>query len=92
LIGLNTSLTWLSHFGFGATAGTVYAALASRIHLQPVAKGVTYGLAVFLGSYEELLPRLDNPSCYLGTRLRENRSGNRLLHHRLPSRRGKVAT
>ncbi len=36
--------------------------------------------------------RILNPSCYLGTRLRENRSGNRLLHHRLPSRRGKVAT
>src|SRR5579884_1902348 len=43
------------------------------------------------GSMRRRIIRI-NPSCYLGTRLRENRSGNRLLHHRLPSRRGKVAT
>ncbi|HZO89320.1 MAG TPA: WD40 repeat domain-containing protein [Chthonomonadaceae bacterium] len=58
------------------------------------------GKLLATGSYDDAIRLWDvatgkvvhNPSCYLGTRLRENRSGNRLLHHRLPSRRGKVAT
>jgi len=45
--------TLLAHFGFGALAGTLYAALPGR---RP--NGVLYGLAVWAGSYLGWIPAL----------------------------------
>jgi hypothetical protein len=49
-------LTGVAHFGYGAGAGAVYAALAPHLPLPPVASGVAYGLAVWAGSYLGLIP------------------------------------
>jgi uncharacterized membrane protein YagU involved in acid resistance len=49
-------LTWVSHFAYGATCGALYAPLARRASLPPVASGVAFGLAVWAGSYLGWLP------------------------------------
>jgi uncharacterized membrane protein YagU involved in acid resistance len=49
-------LTMLSHFTYGAAAGVVYASIAQRYHPSPVWGGVTFGLALWAGSYLGWLP------------------------------------
>lgn len=49
-------LTWVSHFGYGAAIGALYAPLAYRCKFNPLLGGVTYGLAVWAGSYLGWLP------------------------------------
>jgi uncharacterized membrane protein YagU involved in acid resistance len=49
-------LTLAGHFAYGAAAGALYAPLARALKLTPVAGGVTYGLAVWAGSYLGWLP------------------------------------
>jgi uncharacterized membrane protein YagU involved in acid resistance len=49
-------LTLVAHFSYGAAAGALYAPLAERVELPPVASGVLYGLVVWAGSYLGLLP------------------------------------
>lgn len=52
------TLTWLSHLGYGAAAGSIYAPLAHKVPLPPVVKGVIFGLLVWLVSYLGWLPAL----------------------------------
>ncbi|WP_062431682.1 DUF6789 family protein [Herbidospora daliensis] len=47
----------LSHFGFGAAAGGVFAA-AARGHRTPAPVGAAYGLAVWLAGYQGWVPAL----------------------------------
>ena len=54
--GHKAGLTTAAHFGFGASAGAVYGAIAPHLPLPPVAGGVAYGLAVWAGSYLGWLP------------------------------------
>jgi hypothetical protein len=49
-------LTLIAHFAYGAAAGAIYAPLAKRMGLPPLAGGALYGLAVWAGSYLGLLP------------------------------------
>jgi uncharacterized membrane protein YagU involved in acid resistance len=50
-------VTLVTHFGFGAAAGTLYAPLASRLDAQPpVLRGMSFGVAVWLVSYMGWLP------------------------------------
>lgn len=53
-----TTLTLVSHFAYGATAGALYAPLARKVPLPPPLAGACYGLAVWAGSYLGLLPAL----------------------------------
>lgn len=53
-----TALTYINHFGYGAATGAVYAGVVSRIVKPSVTSGIAYGLAVWLASYQELLPAL----------------------------------
>lgn len=46
----------VSHFGYGATMGTLYAALTRRIALPPVFKGIMFGLVIWAFSYLGWLP------------------------------------
>ena len=50
--------TLVSHFGYGAMMGTLYAPLAKKIPLPAVVKGVLFGLGVWGASYLGLLPLL----------------------------------
>jgi uncharacterized membrane protein YagU involved in acid resistance len=50
-------VTLVTHFGFGAAAGTLYVPLASRMgSLPPVLRGMSFGVAVWLVSYMGWLP------------------------------------
>jgi uncharacterized membrane protein YagU involved in acid resistance len=49
-------VTWISHFGFGAGAGALYAPLAGMMKAHPVLKGAGYGLLVWAASYLGWLP------------------------------------
>ena len=52
-----TVATAAAHFGYGALAGALYAALGSRRHRRrPVARGVAYGLGIWAVSYLGWLP------------------------------------
>jgi putative membrane protein len=51
-----TAATLVAHFGYGAIAGSGYAAMAGKSGLPPVAEGALYGLAVWGGSYLGLVP------------------------------------
>ncbi len=51
--------TWVSHFGFGAAAGAVYAPLAEKVAAPPVVKGAAFGLLVWGASYLGVLPALE---------------------------------
>ena len=48
--------TGVTHFGYGATTGAVYASIAPYVDLPAEAKGIAYGLAVWAGSYLGWLP------------------------------------
>src|SRR5262245_9863268 len=52
-------LSVLSHFGYGAAAGTVYGLAASHVNGSPVVKGIGFGLLVWAGSYFGLLPAVN---------------------------------
>jgi putative membrane protein len=54
--GQLVTATLLSHFGYGALFGSVYAALEQKIPLLPSVKGILTGLAVWVGSYLGWLP------------------------------------
>jgi hypothetical protein len=67
--------TMLLHFGFGGAAGGVYAAVADRLPGPPVAKGASFGLAVWAASYLCGLPALGLER----SALREPRARNALM-------------
>ena len=48
--------TGVSHFGYGAATGAVYAMIAPYMNLPAEAKGTAYALAVWAGSYLGWLP------------------------------------
>jgi uncharacterized membrane protein YagU involved in acid resistance len=50
------ALTWMSHFGFGATTGVLYSALANRFPFPPLFGGLVYGMLVWGASYMGWLP------------------------------------
>jgi hypothetical protein len=52
-----TIATAVAHLGYGAGAGSVYGGTTGALNGNPVA-GVTYGLAVWAGSYFGLMPAL----------------------------------
>jgi hypothetical protein len=45
-----------AHFGYGAAAGAVYAAIAPLLPGPPAARGALFGLGVWAGSYLGWLP------------------------------------
>jgi hypothetical protein len=51
-------LTLLSHFGYGAMFGAVYALFQHQISLHSSLKGILTGLAVWAGSYLGWLPAM----------------------------------
>jgi uncharacterized membrane protein YagU involved in acid resistance len=70
-----TRFTWLSHFGFGAGAGILYALLPGGLRrLFPLA-GPAYGMTVWAAAYLGLMPALGlYPSA-----LRDRKSRNGLM-------------
>jgi uncharacterized membrane protein YagU involved in acid resistance len=52
------ALTAAAHFGYGAAVGCGYGALARYLPGPTACKGMTYGLAVWAGSYLGLVPAL----------------------------------
>jgi uncharacterized membrane protein YagU involved in acid resistance len=50
------ALALVSHFGFGAAAGSLYAPLVGRVGLPPVVRGVIFGLLIWLVNYMGWLP------------------------------------
>lgn len=56
---LQEELTMISHYGYGALGGIVYAALAAKSKTHPVIKGSLFGLSVWAGSYFGLIPGLN---------------------------------
>ena len=51
-------LTLISHFGFGATVGSLYGPLAQRAPFPKFASGFLFGLVVWFVSYQGWLPAL----------------------------------
>lgn len=51
-----TAATLVSHFGYGAAAGTSYAPLAERVPGHPAVKGAAFGVLVWTLSYLGWLP------------------------------------
>lgn len=51
-------LTIVSHFGYGAAFGALYAWLEERLRMPSAGKGAMAGLAVWMGSYLGWLPAL----------------------------------
>ncbi len=51
-------LSWVSHFGYGALMGGMYAPLAGKYGAGGVGSGMAFGLAVWAGSYLGVLPAL----------------------------------
>ena len=50
--------TLVSHFGYGAAMGALYSPLGKQISLPAAAKGLLFGLVVWVSSYLGLLPLL----------------------------------
>ena len=50
------AMTWLSHFGYGAATGALYAPIAEVVEAPPTLKGAAFGLLVWAASYLGLLP------------------------------------
>ena len=48
--------TGVTHFGYGAAMGAVYAAVAPHLDVPAEAKGTAFGLGLWAGSYLEWLP------------------------------------
>jgi uncharacterized membrane protein YagU involved in acid resistance len=55
---MQQELTMISHFGYGALGGIVFAALSPKISKSPLLKGTLFGLGVWAGSYYGLTPSL----------------------------------
>jgi len=51
-------LSWVSHFGYGALMGSVYAPVAQKYEASGMGSGIVFGLAVWAGSYLGMLPAL----------------------------------
>jgi uncharacterized membrane protein YagU involved in acid resistance len=51
-------LTVLSHFGYGALFGSIYANFAQKLAMPPAVKGAFAGLGLWVGSYLGWLPAL----------------------------------
>jgi uncharacterized membrane protein YagU involved in acid resistance len=51
-----TGLTLLSHFGYGAAFGAIYALFEQRVPLRSSLKGALSGVALWAGSYLGWLP------------------------------------
>jgi uncharacterized membrane protein YagU involved in acid resistance len=51
-----SAATLVAHFGYGAAAGALYAALPRRTELDVISRGLIFGLAVWSISYLGLLP------------------------------------
>ena len=49
-------MTGVAHFGFGATAGSLYAPLANLSPLPAILSGLLYGLTVWFVSYQGWIP------------------------------------
>jgi uncharacterized membrane protein YagU involved in acid resistance len=54
--GAKLGATMVSHYAFGATAGSIYATQEGKVDLPPVVKGMGYGLGVWAVNYLGLLP------------------------------------
>jgi len=54
-----TGLTILSHFGYGAVFGAIYALFEQRIAFGSRLKGVLSGVALWAGSYLGWLPAMN---------------------------------
>jgi uncharacterized membrane protein YagU involved in acid resistance len=54
----HAGITGIAHFAYGAMLGALYGGLGGEINAPPVAKGVSYGLAVYAGNYEAMLPAM----------------------------------
>ena len=52
------ALSSVAHLGFGVVSGAVYAALPAPKAVPPLARGASYGLAVWAVSYLGWVPRL----------------------------------
>src|SRR5688572_29814810 len=52
-------LTVLSHFGYGAISGALYALFEQRLRMHSALKGAVTGVAIWLGSYLGWLPAMD---------------------------------
>ncbi len=52
------ALTLVSHFAYGAAAGSVYGLLERKVHVRSILKGTVYGLLVWTTSYLGILPAL----------------------------------
>ena len=53
---METALTGVSHFGYGAAAGGVYGLVRDRLPGGPLVGGVSFGLALWAASYFGWLP------------------------------------
>lgn len=51
-----TLLTWVLHFAYGGAMGAIFAVLQRTVRLPAVLFGTLYGIIVWAGSYEGLLP------------------------------------
>jgi uncharacterized membrane protein YagU involved in acid resistance len=51
-------LSWVSHFGYGALMGGVYAPVAARYGAGGAGSGIAFGVAVWAGSYLGVLPTM----------------------------------
>lgn len=48
--------TLVSHFGYGITLAGIYSVIAKKLPFPPLINGVSYGIAVWVGSYYGWLP------------------------------------
>jgi putative membrane protein len=53
------ALTTLSHFGYGAAAGAIYAPMTADVQSSPIVKGAIFGFALWAGSYRGWLPAVN---------------------------------
>jgi hypothetical protein len=53
------ALATLSHFGYGAAAGAIYAPMTADLQSSPIVKGAIFGFAVWAGSYRGWLPAVN---------------------------------
>ena len=51
-----SSVTLLSHFGYGAAAGAIYGGTSDHFAAPPVARGTVFGLILWIASYLGWLP------------------------------------
>jgi uncharacterized membrane protein YagU involved in acid resistance len=51
-----SSITLLSHFGYGAAAGAIYGGTEDRVKAAPILQGTVFGLIVWVVSYLGWLP------------------------------------